>query len=115
MDFNIEQQNELWVVTPTGDRLDAAQAVAFKEALKQIVDDGANVMLLDLSNIQFLDSSGLGALVAHLKYMGVERQFELCGLTPTVEKVFKLTRMDGIFKIYSDRAAAFLSAEAKAG
>ena len=115
MDFSIEQQNAVCVVSPVGDRLDAAQAVAFKEALKKIVDDGANVMLLDLSNIQFLDSSGLGALVAHLKYMGVERQFELCGLTPTVEKVFKLTRMDGIFKIYTDRAAALSQADAKAG
>jgi len=57
-------------------------------------------VLLDLSRVAFLDSSGLGAVVAVMKLIGPERKLELVGLTPTVAKVFRLTRMDTIFTIH---------------
>lgn len=109
MDFNTKYHGDLCIVTLLADRLDAARAVQFKEGLKTIADDAVYAMLLDLSQVQFLDSSGLGALVAHLKYMGVERRFELCSLAPSVAKVFKLTRMDSVFKIYPNLETALQS------
>lgn len=114
MEYNQEQIGEITIITPTSDRLDAAQAVRFKEDLKKVVDDGADHLILDLSHISFLDSSGLGALVAHLKHMGPERTFSLCGLTGAVEKVFKLTRMDTVFSIYADRKLALAADQAQA-
>jgi anti-sigma B factor antagonist len=50
-----------------------------------------------------------------MKYMGTERNFEICGLSPTVEKVFKLTRMDSVFTIHDDLAAAVSSDQQMAG
>lgn len=102
MNFDKENYGEKLVVKLMEDRLDAALAVRFKNNLKVLVDEGAAHMILDLSQVGFMDSSGLGALVGHMKYMGTERKFEICGLSPTVEKVFKLTRMDSVFKIYEN-------------
>jgi anti-sigma B factor antagonist len=59
--------------------------------------------------VEFLDSSGLGAVVAARKLLGKGRHLALAGLQPAVEKVLRLTHMDRVFPIYPD-AKAFLSA-----
>ncbi len=82
-------------------RLDAAHAIQFKEAVRAIADDGADYIVLDMTHVDFMDSSGLGALVSVMKYMGAEKKFEITGLTPMVEKVFKLTRMDEVFCVHN--------------
>jgi len=115
MYFEKEEHGDVTVVCITEDRLDAALAIRFKDALKSLVDEGTDHMLLDMQNVGFMDSSGLGAVVAHMKYMGTERVFEICGLSSTVEKVFKLTRMDSVFKIYPDVATALAEDAKKAG
>lgn len=61
--------------------------------------------ILDLSGVAFLDSSGLGAVVAVMKMMAPDRPLELSGLTPTVDKVFRLTRMDSVFTIRTELPA----------
>jgi anti-sigma B factor antagonist len=90
-------------------RIDAAAAIAFKEAVRiATIRPGAPV-ILDLSRVTFLDSSGLGALVAVMKMLGPERPLHLAGVTPNVAKVLRLTRMDSVFTILPDvpaRAAA---------
>jgi anti-sigma B factor antagonist len=82
------------------DRIDAASAIQFKERMRDIIQAKAPRFVLDLALVQFLDSSGLGAIVAVKKLLGADRSMELAGLTPTVEKVFRLTRMDSVFTIY---------------
>lgn len=82
------------------DRIDAAIAIRFKDKMREIVQDPAARVVLDLSRVAFVDSSGLGAIVAVMKLVGPERKLELAGLTPSVERVFRLTRMDQVFTIH---------------
>jgi anti-sigma B factor antagonist len=88
------------------DRIDAASAIQFKERMRDATNTPASRVILDLSQVLFLDSSGLGAVVAVMKLLGPDRTLELSGLTPTVEKVFRLTRMDSIFTIHPLQGAA---------
>ena len=88
------------------DRIDAATAIQFKERMRDIAKIGDQRVVLDLARVQFLDSSGLGAIVAVKKLLGPDRVMELSGLTPTVEKVFRLTRMDTVFTIHPSLDAA---------
>ena len=81
-------------------RIDAAVAIEFKERMRDLIKDAPERVILDLSQVAFLDSSGLGAVVAVMKLLAPERRLELAGLTPTVEKVFRLTRMDSVFVIH---------------
>jgi anti-sigma B factor antagonist len=62
-----------------------------------------------VSEVEFLDSSGLGAVVAARKLLGQGHHLALSGLQPAVEKVLRLTHMDRVFPIYPD-AGAFLAA-----
>lgn len=87
-------------------RIDAAVAIQFKDAMRAETDGGPERVVLDLSDVTFIDSSGLGAVVAAKKLLTGAHQLELAGLTPVVAKVFKLTRMDTIFPIHADISAA---------
>ncbi|MEO1703852.1 MAG: STAS domain-containing protein [Pseudomonadota bacterium] len=83
-------------------RIDAAVAIQFKDAMRAQTDGGPERVVLDLSEVSFIDSSGLGAVVAAKKLLNGSHVLELAGLTPVVAKVFKLTRMDTIFTVHAD-------------
>ncbi|NBZ89542.1 STAS domain-containing protein [Stagnihabitans tardus] len=100
MNLQTEHQGDVLLITVADDRIDAASAIQFKEMMREIVSEPSERVVLDMSNVGFLDSSGLGAVVAVMKALGPVRRLELSGLTATVEKVFRLTRMDTVFIIH---------------
>ena len=102
MYLTAEQRGEILVVRAMQDRIDAASAIQFKDRMREITQVASSRVLLDMSQVAFLDSSGLGAVVAVLKALGPDRKLELSGLTPTVQKVFRLTRMDSVFTIHAE-------------
>ncbi|MWD29206.1 STAS domain-containing protein [Aquicoccus sp. SCR17] len=59
-------------------------------------------VVLDLGRVEFVDSSGLGAIVAAMKQLEEGRRLELAGLAPLVDRVFRLTRLDTVFRIHRD-------------
>lgn len=100
MEIAAQTKDALRIVSVGEKRIDAAVALEFKDAMRIKTEDGPNQVVLDLSNVEFIDSSGLGAIVAAMKNMGKEKSLALAGLTPTVQKVFQLTRMDSVFKVF---------------
>jgi anti-sigma B factor antagonist len=100
MELQAEVLAQALVIHVMDNRIDAAGAIQFKEKMRELVAGATPVVILDLSRVAFLDSSGLGAVVSVLKMMGPDRKLQLSGLTQTVEKVFRLTRMDTIFTIH---------------
>lgn len=100
MDLTSSKEAQLQIVTVQEQRIDAAVALAFKDRMREVTQDGADIVLLDLNHVHFIDSSGLGAIVAAMKHLAPERRLVLAGLTETVDKVFRLTRMDSVFGIY---------------
>ena len=95
------RQDDMLVVEVQESRIDAASAIQFKERMREVTQDPSPRVVVDMSRVGFLDSSGLGAVVAVMKLLGPARKLELAGLTPTVEKVFRLTRMDSVFTIHT--------------
>lgn len=101
MELEVYEQGGILVIRPMQDRIDAACAIHFKDRMRDLTRaSAAPRVVMDMTNIAFLDSSGLGAVVAVLKALGPDRKLELSGLTTTVQKVFRLTRMDSIFVIH---------------
>ncbi len=89
------------IIKVEAQRIDAAVAVQFKDAMRTAVAEGTGPVVLDLSEVEFIDSSGLGAIVASMKAMPEGRVLELAGLLPAVDKVFRMTRMDRIFTLHA--------------
>lgn len=103
MQLEVGRRGDALIVRVAEPRIDAAVAIQFKEAMRRVTaSEAACRVILDLSAVQFLDSSGLGSVVSVMKHLGAERRLELAGLTPPVAKVFRLTRMDSVFTIHPE-------------
>jgi anti-sigma B factor antagonist len=100
MNLNANLANDILIVRVEDDRIDAACAIQFKEQMRVLIATPSPRVLLDLSQVAFLDSSGLGAIVAVMKLLSPDRKLELAGLTPSVEKVMHLTRMNTVLEIH---------------
>lgn len=107
MELQTELRDDAIHVTVAEPRIDSAVAIRFKDSLREVTAGGPARVVLDLRKVEFLDSSGLGAVVAVMKLLGPDRKLELCSLTPNVDKVFRLTRMDRVFTIHTDCETAF--------
>ena len=94
--------NEMFLVRVKEDRLMANKAAEFRTTIADFVEAGNTKLVLDLSEVKFLDSSGLGAIVSIRKMVGTGGSLVLCGLTEQVRSVFRLTRMDTVFEIFED-------------
>lgn len=86
-----------FVATPSGE-LDAFVAPALRETFHGLIDGGASLLVVDLAEIPFIDSSALGALVGSLRRMR-ERGGELRLVLPrtTARRIFEITGLDEVF------------------
>ncbi|NNE52143.1 MAG: STAS domain-containing protein [Sulfitobacter sp.] len=100
MQLSTQVKDQMCLVTVEESRIDAAVALSFKEAMRRVTEGAGPLVLLDLSQVDFIDSSGLGALVGSMKALAPERELRLAGMTPPVRKVLELTRMDTVFTLY---------------
>ena len=97
---------EILTIMPGFERLDAAAAPDFKLKVDEQVEPGQTRVLLDLSHVAFIDSTGLGVLVSLLKKMGPGGRIAVIGVAPQVERLFQITRLDSLFKICGEREEA---------
>jgi anti-sigma B factor antagonist len=88
------------VVKLLEERMGADRAVSFKEAMCKLIDQGNAAFVLDLSQVKFIDSTGLGAILSVLKRVGKGGEILVTGTSETVGSMFKLTRMDRVFPMY---------------
>ena len=88
---------------PTG-MLDGATTNELKTQISDVLQQGADIVLLNMEDVTFMNSSGIGALVAILKMVRAkDKQMYLCGLSDQVEMIFRLTKMDRVFKPFVDQ------------
>ncbi len=107
------EKNNIMIVKLKEKRLDAHIATDFKEKLTGFIEQGHTQILLDMAAVEFIDSSGLGAIVSVLKQTTAkDGMFMICSLQAATLSMFKLTRMDQVFKIYNEESDALSAAAA---
>jgi len=75
--------------------------------LEELLSTGSDAVLLDLEDIDYLDSTGLGELVGYLqRFSDAGKRLTLLNPHARVVNLLKLTRLDEVFTVFSDRAAA---------
>lgn len=102
MELEVSLHGDTTILRPRDGRLDAMVAVQFKDRMKGQVEAAPGRVVLDLSAVGFIDSSGLGAVVAAQRFLRAGQRLELAGLGGTVARVFRLTRMDRLFTIHEE-------------
>jgi anti-sigma B factor antagonist len=114
MQIESRQVDDVVVVAPLESRLDARGALSFKETMGNFIKEGHSRIVLNLSNVEFIDSSGLGAIVSSLKALGLKGEIAICGARDTVLTMFKLTRMDKVFRILKEEKEAIAALTVRA-
>jgi anti-sigma B factor antagonist len=89
------------------ERLDAHNSVDLKVEMQRLFESGSLHLLVDLKNVRFIDSSGLGALVSGFKNATTKHgTLKLSSLQPQVKSMFELTRLHRVFEIFPTAADA---------
>jgi anti-sigma B factor antagonist len=100
MDVLVQCVGDVAVATVPGEDLDASNAADFKRAMAPVVDANMH-LVIDLSPLRFVDSSGLGAFISFLRKLTAKGgELKLCGLSKPVRAVFELVRMHRVFEIF---------------
>ncbi len=102
---NTEQIGDVLVVTMPA-RLDAIGVASIESQLSEAINKHKGKTLVDMSEVSFVASLALRMLLTNLKQVqGAGGDLRLVGLQPQISEIFRKSRFDTLFKIYSDREA----------
>lgn len=111
MDPTVEMVGDIAVVRVNMERLDTSNVEEFKRQLSSVAEDKSLKMVLDMSRLTFVDSSGCGAIISCLKRLRENGgDLKLCQVESYVRTVFELIRLHRICDIVDtrdDAVAAF--------
>lgn len=101
-----EQIGDVLVIRPLDSRLELHSASDFMEEVGRRLEKGPGRVVLNLSRLTRIDSSGLGALVSFLRLVEDPAQLAIAEAQPTVLSLFRLTRMDTVFQLFATETEA---------
>ncbi len=97
---------EVIVLAPSG-RLDITTAWQFRLKLQECISKHSPHVVVNLSQVNFIDSSGLTSLVAGMRDADkVKGSFRICNVHPEAKLVFEVTMMDSVFEIFETEEEA---------
>jgi anti-sigma B factor antagonist len=114
MNIRVTEHNDFLTLSIEG-RLDITTASRLKEEILQRLETGARSIILNMAQVDFINSSGLGTLVSILKEVrSVGGRLVLSNLASYVEEIFEITQLSEIFEIFSAEVEAQESLKATA-
>jgi len=106
MEIAVDKVDSIAVAAVPVDELDASNAGEFKRDIAPVLQANTK-LVLDLSRLRFVDSSGLGAMLSCLRQLTAKSgDLKLCGMSKQVRGLFELVRMHRIFDIFGTREEA---------
>jgi anti-sigma B factor antagonist len=101
MNLKTETHGKVMVVVVREERLDAHNSDELKVEMNRLFESGTKDLLVDLKEVRFIDSSGLGVMVSGYKNAATRQgSIKLCSLQTQVKSMFELTRLHRVFDIY---------------
>lgn len=99
LDANYDENNNRWDVNLYGE-VDIYNADSLKNELQSLIVEKSADIVLDCTNLKYIDSTGLGVLVNALKKVEeTKNSIRIINLKPYIAKIFTLTGLDKIFVI----------------
>jgi len=103
MQFDVATDNGATIIRPTAERLDIEGAGEFRSMLLTLIEQGNRRLVVDLKDVTFIDSSGLGALVSALKTLkrtDGAGDVRLARVQPPVVSLLEIIRLNRVFTSY---------------
>lgn len=107
MELNIDRTDSGVVVVVVSGEVDMNTSPEVRSILNPLFAEKPRAMVVDLSGVTYMDSSGIATLVEGLQWSHRSQiPFRLSGMTPAVKDVFEMARLEGLFEIFDSREAA---------
>ena len=101
MNLKTEANGNRMIIFVREERLDAHNSEELKAEMNRLFAAGSNELIIDLKDVRFIDSSGLGALVSGFKNASTRQgSLKLASLQTQVKSMFELTRLHRVFDIF---------------
>ncbi len=104
LSFSGRTIGDITVLKCEGRIVDGAESAALRQSVNDVLER-TPAIVLDLADVHFIDSSGLGMLVRVLARTGQDN-LKLCGLTTRISETLKITRLSAVFDCYQSEAEA---------
>ncbi|MEW5993480.1 MAG: STAS domain-containing protein [Candidatus Zixiibacteriota bacterium] len=109
MEITVRDATHATVLSLKG-RLDMATGSALKAEIKKLIEKEKTMIHLNLGEVEFINSSGLGALVSIMKEVRLRKgRLTLSNLASYVQEIFEITQLTHIFDIYPTETEALSS------
>ncbi|MEQ1559081.1 MAG: STAS domain-containing protein [Methyloglobulus sp.] len=108
MNLRLEKNNGYGVLYIQEERVDAHNSNELKESILRLIERGEKKIVVQLEQVRFVDSSGLGALLSgHKSAAAKSGKLALANVQKQVLAMFELTRLNTVFEIYADLNEVF--------
>ena len=106
MNIEVKRMNDVQVLE-CGGSLDADTVAGFKKIAYDLVNEGNNRFVIDCTDLNFIDSMGLGVLISLLRRVRQrDGDVKVAGLSDEVKTIFEITRLHRLFDVCADSTAA---------
>ena len=112
LDLKERQAGDVTILDLSGEVRIGDSSVALRESIRNLADQGKKKVLLNLGGVKYIDSSGIGELIAN--YTTISRQggqLKLLNLTDRVQNLLVITKLLTVFDAYDNEAEALKSFE----
>lgn len=107
MKIEKKQRGNVTVVVIQGVIKLGESARLFSTYLQELLDHGTSAVLVDMAEIDYVDSTGLGELVGYLqRFSNKDRRLALLRPRKRILNLLRLTKLDDVFQIYQDEDVA---------
>ncbi|MGF1670015.1 MAG: STAS domain-containing protein [Balneolaceae bacterium] len=101
MKYNIKEQFNCVIIEMKGNVLGGPAAETFRDDLHKLVDEGKTNVIINLGNVKFMNSSGLGALIGALTTIKkAGGKLVICEADKKIENLLMMTQLITVFQHY---------------
>ena len=112
LDVKERQAGDVTILDLSGEVRIGDSSVALRESVRNLVDQGKKKLLLNLAGVKYIDSSGIGELIANYTTMSRQGgQLKLLNLTDKIQNLLVITKLLTVFDSYDNEAEALKSFE----
>jgi anti-sigma B factor antagonist len=108
IDLKLDKAGDTVTIVVSGD-IDMSSSTKMRDALAPLFQNTNKVVVVDLSGVSYIDSSGIATLVEGLQWShSSKNKFRLAALTPGVKDVFEIARLLTVFEVFDTKEQALL-------
>ena len=99
MNYSVSEQDDIVVISLNGKIMGGPEATEINEKFNQLIDDNKLKMVIDLDNVEWMNSSGLGILIGAVSLFRKNNgQLRIINVSERIQNLLKITKLAGIFE-----------------